>query len=323
MAKKNKKSVTLKKGLKKQMNRIFSSIKEYSRWCLNKKEYDHDLAAHVINKLSELYELKEHFIIGKEFNKEIDMFLNKYSIRKEKRLSKTIPIYSKLIDDIIGKATHNITVKEIREEVEKNISRKISQSTIRRAMLKQGYKYKQVNLKHFKQIGIRSDLTTLLFANKLIQHKEKDNLICYLDESCFNCNIKTSKHWIKPESNRTFISPGRIPSISAIGIISENGLHKVSVTNKTFKGKDFENFIKELSVEFQSHNNYKDLYNSKKIVIVLDNSRNHTSRASLKAIGKTNFHFIFQPPYSPFLNAIENLWSLLKRKRRRLTIMSL
>ena len=49
------------------------------------------------------------------------------------------------------------------------------------------------------------------------------------------------------------------------------------------------------------------------IHLVLDNHRaHHTLQAKAYAV-KKNIQFHFMPPYSPELNALEPLWSVLKR----------
>lgn len=123
--------------------------------------------------------------------------------------------------------------------------------------------------------------------------------------------------------SKSYITFGRIPSITTLGIISEKGLMKFKCSSETLKAKDFIDFIKELEEELKfSNDEMRNLYYDKRITIILDNSKLHTSKASIKVLKKSNFNFIFQPAYSPFYNSIENLWSLLKRSRRKHILMN-
>lgn len=54
--------------------------------------------------------------------------------------------------------------------------------------------------------------------------------------------------------------------------------------------------------------------NERKLNIVLDNARIHTSKVVEMACDILNINLIFLPPYCPFLNPIENVWKDVKRE---------
>lgn len=56
----------------------------------------------------------------------------------------------------------------------------------------------------------------------------------------------------------------------------------------------------------------------KKSVIVMDNASFHRKSRLISLAENKNFRIIFLPPYSPELNPIENFWSWLKRKLRKI-----
>lgn len=50
-----------------------------------------------------------------------------------------------------------------------------------------------------------------------------------------------------------------------------------------------------------------------KLYIVLDNHPSHHTKLVTERADILNFHLMFMPPYSPELNSIESLWSVIKR----------
>lgn len=60
-----------------------------------------------------------------------------------------------------------------------------------------------------------------------------------------------------------------------------------------------------------------DKHNKKGMFIVMDNCRIHHSRFVIDAINQRGYKPLFIPPYSPFLNPIEECWSKIKKSIRR------
>ncbi|KAG0176039.1 hypothetical protein DFQ28_005000, partial [Apophysomyces sp. BC1034] len=57
-----------------------------------------------------------------------------------------------------------------------------------------------------------------------------------------------------------------------------------------------------------------DKHDMKDMFIVMDNCRIHHSRFVVDAISRLGYKPLFMPPYSPFLNPIEECWSKIKKK---------
>ena len=54
--------------------------------------------------------------------------------------------------------------------------------------------------------------------------------------------------------------------------------------------------------------------NERRLNIILDNARIHTSKVVEMACGILNINLVFLPSYYPFLNPIENVWKDVKRE---------
>ena len=54
-----------------------------------------------------------------------------------------------------------------------------------------------------------------------------------------------------------------------------------------------------------------------KLVIVLDNHRSHHEDSMATLARNLNFELLFLPPYTPQLNPIESLWSVVKGKLKK------
>ncbi|KAG0737799.1 hypothetical protein G6F57_011932 [Rhizopus arrhizus] len=60
-----------------------------------------------------------------------------------------------------------------------------------------------------------------------------------------------------------------------------------------------------------------DEHDMKGMFIVMDNCRIHHSRFVADTINNRGYKPLFMPPYSPFLNLIEECWSKIKKNIRR------
>lgn len=324
MVKKQKVKKSIIQRNRKVKNIIFSSIKKSNALYKRKPIYDTYLANEVLNELINIYDHNNDGIKYNTLSTQIDEFLKNSQIQKLEKLRYKSFNLSSQLERIIEDSSKIMTIKEIHDKLTSfHPSIKKSQSTVRRTLIKSGIKHRWINFRHYKSTGIKASISSLLFANELIRQKKQNHIFLYLDESSFNCNLKSHKAWVKSNSSKYFESPGRIPSITAIGIISEYGLLKYNISLKTFKSSDFINFIKDLAIDIEASPTLAKSYNSNQLTIILDNSRNHTCKASLNGgIKQTKFNAIFQPGYSPFFNSIEKLWSLVKRKRRKQSIMN-
>jgi hypothetical protein len=60
-----------------------------------------------------------------------------------------------------------------------------------------------------------------------------------------------------------------------------------------------------------------DRHDKKGFYIMMDNCRIHHSRFVVEAVEQRGYKPLFMPPYSPFLNPIEECWSKIKKNIKR------
>ena len=105
----------------------------------------------------------------------------------------------------------------------------------------------------------------------------------------------------------------KAPNVSVCMAVSkEDGVIYHSVQNNAFNAETFAQFIKDLIEKC------KQLHHEK-ICFVMDNVRMHKTEQSIKEqCSKNNIDILFLPKYSPELNPIEKVFSVLKAHIKKL-----
>jgi len=92
------------------------------------------------------------------------------------------------------------------------------------------------------------------------------------------------------------------------GISIDLGLVHYKIVEKSCKSEDFIEFLKTLNDEIYM----KSMGGLRKRSFIVDNCRIHCSKTTKNEASSQGIDIIFQPPYSPELNPVEILWSILK-----------
>jgi len=91
----------------------------------------------------------------------------------------------------------------------------------------------------------------------------------------------------------------RITTTSVIAVVSYNGFVATRQVNGSFNTVLFGEFIESLQLQ-------------KGTVILLDNVAFHHSKVGKNIAERKGFELLFVPPYSPWFNPIEGLFSVVK-----------
>ena len=138
-----------------------------------------------------------------------------------------------------------------------------------------------------------------------------DDEIIYVDEVGFNVSMRTKKgrSLIGTPAVKTVPSI-RSRNISVCCAMGKRGIINFKIQVMAFKTTTFGGFIDELLSK-------RDTLNFKQAIIIMDNVTFHKNINIKQKFNEISRKLMFLPPYSPFLNPIEHLfskWKLLIRQ---------
>lgn len=251
---------------------------------------------------------------------ELGEFAKEYKSRNKDSIKTKIILDSNELKKIISKnASMIFTLKEIKHEYCKlHPSDKFSISTLRRHLItKMGYRYMINNLVNVKNSTELSKKMNLIYLRKLVHTLLDEYMMIYIDESSFNDHALRKYSWRNKEQPLRLTNNGRIESISFIGAISKDDKILFDYNENTNTSETFAKFLDDLEKSITQIDKYKEKYLNKRIILVMDNAKIHTSKKTRKKLDDLKFKVFYLPPYSPKLNCIEYVWGWIKRKMRR------
>lgn len=169
----------------------------------------------------------------------------------------------------------------------------------------------------------------------------------FVDEAGFHTQMIRGRAWSKKgDPAKVKVHTQKGVNISIVGCISPFGVINFSKVEPLKKSD-----VAKIEKEFPQHENKKrkassqnadkpkklpkgttayhivkfmdvvmdtlDKHDKKGMFILLDNGRIHHSHFVVEAINRRGYKPLFMPPYSPFLNPIEECWSKMKKFIRR------
>ncbi|KAG2199315.1 hypothetical protein INT47_012949 [Mucor saturninus] len=155
----------------------------------------------------------------------------------------------------------------------------------------------------------------------------------FIDEAGFNINITCNRGWSKKGKPAKAIVPtSRSTSITILGAISTDGVIDISLRKPTstmgikkrkVNGKEVvvNGRVGTRSSHFMSYlNSMMDCLDRNGLqgyYLVMDNAPIHKPFAIKALIEERGYKYVYLPPYSPFLNPIEEFWSKVKSGIKR------
>lgn len=229
----------------------------------------------------------------------ISRWLHKLERKKYFRKSKicsehvieTIKI-SLLINPFIS--TRKLIVK-IKEVCQVDVSREL----IRVAISKLGYTKKKA--KFFSCPKNLPEKTTI-FKNLRNQFINENRPFFSLDETSFGRHGKDMKGYSIKGTPLSIKKPQpRMTTVSSLVIMSNNEIIKHKEKEGSYNKESFLSFLSDLELP-------------KKSVILLDNVRFHHCYDIKQYAKNKQWELLYIPPYSPWFNPIEGVFSIIKRK---------
>ena len=140
---------------------------------------------------------------------------------------------------------------------------------------------------------------------RLAELRDRNQIVVYLDEASFHLWLKKTHTWTRADRPvRIVLGQNRCNGVTVIGAISTSLNRPVFSQEKSTNAEAFGKFLVKVRCGLQTVD---------KGYIVLDNHPAHRTIANREMARQLNFELLFMPPYTPELNSIEALWSVIKR----------
>lgn len=137
---------------------------------------------------------------------------------------------------------------------------------------------------------------------RLVDELPKDEVVLYVDEVDIHLNPKIGLDWMLPGTQKQVLTPGKNEKRYLAGALNARTGRLTWVEGEK---KNSELFVLQLWMLIG-----RDYPNAKRIHLILDNYRIHSSRQTELALsrldGRVKLHFL--PPYCPDHNRIERVW---------------
>lgn len=191
-----------------------------------------------------------------------------------------------------------ITLRKLTYLIKDTMNIKLSKELLRLAIKKYGYTKKKV-----KYFGVSKNMDEKIkhFLNKRTEFINDNRTFVSIDEVSFGRNgIETKGYSLKGKPLIIKKLKPRITTVSYVVACTNKKIILKHKTNGSFNTDKFYNFIKELNIE-------------PKTVILLDNVSFHHSKIIQELVNNMNCELLFVPPYSPWYNPVEGVFSIVKR----------
>lgn len=132
--------------------------------------------------------------------------------------------------------------------------------------------------------------------------------LVFLDETGSNLAMALSRAWSPSGTRAHAKKPGRGSNLSILAAVRTSGICAWNGYDGALDGDRFTTFVVEKLVPTLA----------KDEVVVMDNASIHKVDGIREAIEAVGAKLIYLPPYSPDLNPIELVWSLLKQHLKKL-----
>ena len=180
----------------------------------------------------------------------------------------------------------------------------ISSSALKQFYKKHKVKYLRVSYQYYQALK-KGPEERYNFAVRLSELLEYDEPIVYMDEASFHLWLRKTHTWTYSDRPvRIVLGQNRCSGITVFGAIGAHmDLPAFSLETGT-TGEAFGRFLKKIRVWMDT---------DRKLYLVLDNAPAHRTQANKDLATRLDIELLFMPPYTPELNSIEPLWSVIKR----------
>lgn len=223
---------------------------------------------------------------------------------RKRRTSKQIAEHIRMQIKEVLDANPFVTQREIAEYLGRSCGIRMSQSSASRWIQRIGYSRK----KAFRVVDVSHDPQKIChFASEYQASRSHSRVIC-VDETCFYVGDRR-KHGYSPRGQRLHQRASRTlrrSKLTLIMAIAETGVVHYEVLEGNCNRETFCTFLNEMPA-------------GPNTTVLMDNVAFHHSKSTKELITSKGWIPLYIPPYSPKLNAIENVFGYLKNTYRSAT----
>ena len=201
-----------------------------------------------------------------------------------------------------------ITLKTLRLKLLDECGISVSVSTINRCLKEFHYSLKILTIVPERRNSDNTIEQRFIYAqefNSKLLEAEGDNFV-FIDEVGFNVSSRTRQgRSLAGTSAYVNVKAIKSRNISVIAAMNKYGMVLYKINRRPVNGEDFKDYLKELANMCCSMEINDPCF-------ILDNARIHHYRGLDEVVESLKLKLMYLPPYSPFLNPIENVFSKWK-----------
>jgi transposase len=184
----------------------------------------------------------------------------------------------------------------------------VSKSTIDRSLKDFHYTLKRVTVVPERRNCEATIAERVVYAAnfRVLEADNDDKNFVFLDEVGFCVVSRPSRGRSRiGQSSYVVVSASRSRNISVIAAMNKYGMIYHKINERSVNGEDFKVFLKEIKIKCVE----AEILNP---IFIMDNARIHHYRGLFEDPEIAQYNIRYLPPYSPFLNPIENVFSVCK-----------
>lgn len=203
----------------------------------------------------------------------------------------------------------SISLKKIQEKLMENFNLRPSLSTIDRAISSFNFTFKRITNIPERRNDEETIETRCNYSREFLAllSQQDGNNIYFLDEVGFNVSMRAKRGRARRGERAVQVVPNlRSRNLSICCTISKNGTFYYKKQTCPFNTQSYKIYIEELIQKFLD----SSISNA---ILIMDNVPFHRSAEIMNIVLQAGHQIKFLPPYSPFLNPIENMFSQWKQ----------
>ncbi|XP_074596385.1 uncharacterized protein LOC141851541 [Brevipalpus obovatus] len=261
-----------------------------------------------VSAISRMYKIKENSV------KSVIHRKKKFGVIKRIRKGKPKKLQQIHVDALRSWLEEDCqrTLSDLSGKLEEEYGVKVCPSTIWNYLEALHFSVKRISPIPLARNSQENIATRRAYGLKFLEMDQHRESIIFIDETGVAVHSR-SNYGRAPRGQRANLEVRAIrgANFSVCAAMSYNGLIHYEARDTAYNSFCFTEFLKSLVEKLEEKS-------ITKAYLVMDNVRFHHTEEVQSLIASTNHEIVFLPPYSPFINPIENLFNQLKFYVKRL-----